>query len=76
VTDGKIPGGVVAKGKSIRNLRLREHKTVDEIHQSLSEQLAPLEQTISRRAILFLFEAYTALLRVGTEVTHDEDLKK
>ncbi len=40
--------------------RLREHKTVDEIHQSLSEQLAPLAQTISRREILFLFEAYTA----------------
>ncbi len=40
--------------------RLKEHQTVDEIHQSLSEQLAPLAQTISRREILFLFEAYTA----------------
>src|SRR5229473_2109628 len=56
--------------------RLREHQTVDEIHQSLSEQLAPLEQTISRREILFLFEAYTALLRAGTEVTHDESWKE
>src|SRR6266568_4782834 len=51
--------------------RLSEHKTVDEIHQSLSAQLAPLAQTISRREILFLFEAYRALLRAGTEVTHD-----
>ncbi len=42
---------------AVRHLRLREHKTVDEIHQSLSEQLAPLEQTISRREIFFLFEA-------------------
>ena len=56
--------------------RLREHKTVDEIHQSLSQQLAPLAQTISRREILFLFEAYTALLRAGTEVTHDEGWKE
>src|SRR3989440_7715570 len=56
--------------------RLREHKTVDEIHQSFSEQLAPLEQTISRREILFLFEAYTALLRAGTEVIHDEAWKE
>ncbi len=42
---------------AVGHLRLREHKTVDEIHQSLSEQLAPLEQTISRREIFFLFEA-------------------
>lgn len=56
--------------------RLREHQTVDEIHQSLSQQLAPMAQTISRREILFLFEAYTALLRAGTEVTHDEAWKE
>ncbi len=56
--------------------RLSEHQTVDEIHQSLLEQLAPLAQTISRREILFLFEAYTALLRAGTEVTHDEGWKE
>src|SRR5579859_4729127 len=60
----------------VGQLRLREHQTVDEIHQSLSEQLAPLEQTISRREILFLFEAYSALLRAGTEVTHDEGWKE
>ena len=60
----------------VGHLRLKEHQTVDEIHQSLSQQLAPLEQTISRREILFLFEAYTALLRAGTEVTDDEAWKE
>ncbi len=60
----------------VGQLRLREHQTVDEIHQSLSEQLAPLEQTISRREILFLFEAYSALLRAGTEVIDDEAWKE
>src|SRR2546423_44219 len=60
----------------VGHLRLSEHKTVDEIHQILSEQLAPLAQTISRREILFLFEAYTALLRAGTEVPHDEGWKE
>lgn len=60
----------------VGHLRLREHKTVDEIHRNLSEQLAPLGQTISRREILFLFEAYTALLRAGTEVIHDEAWKE
>ena len=56
--------------------RLREHQTVDEIHQCLLEQLAPLDQTISRREILFLFEAYSALVRAGTEVSHDEAWKE
>ncbi len=60
----------------IGHLRLSEHKTVDEIHQHLLKRLAPLEQTISRREILFLFEAYTALLRAGTEVAHDEAWKE
>ena len=61
---------------AVGHLRMSEHKTVDEIHRSLSQQLAPLEQTISRREILFLFEAYTALLRAGTEVSHDEAWKE
>src|SRR6266567_2241655 len=60
----------------VGHLRVREHKTVDEIHRNLSHQLAPLEQTISRREILFLFEAYTALLRAGTEVIHDQAWKE
>jgi hypothetical protein len=56
----------------VGQLRLGEHKTVDEIHHLLMERLAPLSQTISRREILFLFEAYTALLRAGTEVGEDQ----
>src|SRR5258708_24843271 len=60
----------------VGQLRLREHQTVDEIHQALSEHLAPLDQTISRREILFLFEAYTSLLRAGTEVQDDEAWKE
>jgi len=53
-----------------------ENTTVDEIHRYLSEHLAPLGQTISRKEILFLFEAYTALLRAGMEVIHDEAWKE
>jgi hypothetical protein len=60
----------------VGHLRLKEHQTVDEIHQHLLQQLAPLEQTISRREILFLFEAYSALLRAGTEVIDDEAWKE
>ncbi len=60
----------------VGHLRLSEHKTVDEIHQYLLKRLLPLEETISRREILFLFEAYTALLRAGTDVAHDEAWKE
>ena len=60
----------------VGQLRLREHKTVDEIHRLLIERLAPLGQTISRREILFLFEAYAALLRAGTEVSQDAAWKE
>lgn len=60
----------------VGHLRLGEHKTVDEIHRLLMERLAPLSQTISRREILFLFEAYSALLRAGTEVKDDEEWKE
>ena len=60
----------------VGHLRLSEHQTVDEIHHVLTQRLAPLAQSISRREILFLFEAYTALLRAGTEVQQDEGWKE
>lgn len=47
----------------VGRLRLGKHQTVDEVHQELLERLAPLEVTISRREILYLFEAYCTLLR-------------
>jgi hypothetical protein len=60
----------------VGKLRLREHQTVDEIHETLTQRLEALGQTISRREMLFLFEAYAALLRAGTEVHQDEEWKK
>ena len=59
----------------VGHLRLREHQTVDEIHAALSQQLAGTHQTISRREILFLFEASAALVRAATEVAQDEEWK-
>ncbi len=46
------------------------------IHHMLTEHLAPLGQTISRRERLFLFEASPALWRAGTEVSHDDAWKE
>lgn len=55
--------------------RLEEHQTVDEIHAALCQRLSRVHQTISRREILCLFEAYTALVRAATEVAQDEEWK-
>src|SRR5437868_885106 len=55
----------------VGRLRLREHQTVDEIHQELLKRLEPLGVKISRREILYLFEAYCTLLRASSEVKDD-----
>lgn len=55
----------------IGQMRLGQHQTVDEVHQCLLEQLTPLGMSISRREILYLFDAYCTLLRAGTEAQKD-----
>ncbi len=57
----------------VGQLHLSKHQTVDEIHQQLLERLAPLGVTISRREILYLFEAYCTLLRASSEVQEDQE---
>src|SRR5437667_2225652 len=55
----------------VGRLRLREHQTVDEIHQELLTRLEPLGVKIARREILYLFEAYCTLLRAASEAKDD-----
>src|SRR5436190_19629930 len=50
---------------------LREHQSVDEIHQELLKRLKPLEVKIARREVLYLFEAYCTLLRASSEAKDD-----
>jgi hypothetical protein len=57
----------------VGRLRLGKHQTVDEVHEELLERLAPLGVTISRREILYLFEAYCTLLRASSEVKEDQE---
>src|SRR2546423_621529 len=57
----------------VGQLRLGKHQTVDEVHEELLERLAPLGVTISRREILYLFEAYCTLLRASSEVKEDQE---
>jgi hypothetical protein len=51
----------------VGRLRLREHQTVDEIHQELLRRLDPLGVKIARREVLYLFEAYCTLLRASSD---------
>jgi hypothetical protein len=55
----------------VGRLRLREHRTVDEMHQELLRRLEVLGVRIARREILYLFEAYCTLLR-ATSLSKDD----
>ena len=55
----------------VGQLHLGNHQTVDEVHQELLERLAPLGVRISRREILYLFEAASTLLRASSEAKDD-----
>jgi hypothetical protein len=55
----------------VGRLRLREHQTVDEIHQEVLKRLEPLGVKIARREVLYLFEAYCTLLRASSEAKDD-----
>ncbi len=55
----------------VGRLRLREHQTVDEIHQQVLTRLEPLGVKIARREILYRFEASCMLLRASSEAKDD-----
>ena len=57
----------------VGRLRLREHQTVDEIHQEVLTRLEPLGVKIARREILYLFEAYCTLMRASSEAKDDQE---
>lgn len=60
----------------VGHLRLGQHHTLDEVHQALLKRLAPFAVTISRREVLYLFDAYCILLRAGAAVTEDAQFRE
>jgi hypothetical protein len=54
-------------------LRLTEHQTLDEVYHRLLECLAPFGLTISRREVLYLFDAYCTLLRAASSAAEDRE---
>ncbi len=57
----------------VGRLHLGKHETVDEVHEEVQQRLAPLGVTISRREILYLFEAYCTLLRASSAAKDDQE---
>lgn len=55
----------------VGQLRLGQHQTVDQVHVAVQERLTPLGVTISRREILYLFDAYCTLLRASQVLADD-----
>lgn len=57
----------------VGQLHLGKHQTVDEVHQVVQERLTPLGVRISRREMLYLFDAYCTLLRIASEAKDDQE---
>ncbi len=55
----------------VGHLRLGKHSTLDEVHRHLQECLLPHNLTISRREVMYLFEAYCSLLRAAHQPSED-----
>ena len=55
----------------VGHLRLASHQTVDEVHAALQARLTPFGTTVSRREILYLFDAYCTLLRASQSIADD-----
>lgn len=58
------------------SLHLGKHQTVDEVHADITQRLAPLGVSISRREIMYLFDAFSTLLRATSDLRYDEEWKK
>ncbi len=55
----------------VGHLHLGKHETIDEVHHEVQAHLAPLGGSISRREVLYLFDAYCTLLRALSETKND-----
>jgi hypothetical protein len=55
----------------VGHLKLSEHQTVDEVHQHVNEFLKDYQISMSRRNVMYLFEAYCALLKAAAQNKDD-----
>jgi hypothetical protein len=52
-------------------LKMSQHKTVDEVHKDVNERLKVHHNQMSRRNVMYLFEAYCALLKAAARNKSD-----
>lgn len=52
-------------------LKLSHHQTVDEVHLGINERLKDYQISLSRRNVMYLFEAYCALLKAASQNESD-----
>jgi hypothetical protein len=57
----------------VGQLRLGKHQTLDETHADLCERLAPLGASISRREVMYVFDAFCTLLRSVSDARDDQE---
>jgi Transposase, Mutator family len=55
----------------VGHLKLNQHQTVDEVHRDVNERLKNYQISMSRRNVMYLFEAYSALLKAAAQNTSD-----
>jgi hypothetical protein len=59
----------------VGQLRLGKHQTLDETHQELQRRLAPLGTSVSRREVMYLFDAFNLVLRSASDADQDKEWK-
>lgn len=57
-------------------LKLSQHKTVDEVHDIVNERLKDYQISMSRRHVMYLFEAYCALLKAASQNRSDPSFQE
>jgi len=57
-------------------LHFGKHQTQDEVHEQLLKRLASLGVSISRREVLYLFEAFSTLLRAASDAKQDQEWRE
>ena len=57
----------------VGQLRLGKHQTLDETHQELQRRLAPLGASVSRREVMYLFDAFNLVLRAASDAAQDQE---
>lgn len=60
----------------VGQLKLQKHQTLDEVYETVNGRLKPFQLSISRRNIMYLFDAYCTLLTAAHQNPEDESYQQ